>query len=240
MVLSIILFSLLLGLNSFRLEDNSIDEKIISFIVNTKKQDVAFYWKDDSNKIIRSINNLKNYVESKNEELIFAMNGGMFNKDYSPHGLYIEKQKTIIPIDTLSGKGNFYLKPNGIFYITIDNEPVILETGNFKADSAIKYATQSGPMLLINGKIHPEFREGSKNLQIRNGVGILPNNKVVFAMSKQEINFYDFACYFKNLGCENALYLDGLVSRTYLPEKNWLQIDGNFGVIIAVTNTKIN
>jgi uncharacterized protein YigE (DUF2233 family) len=239
-ILSIILFSLLIGLYSFRLEDNSIDEKIISFIVNTKKQDVTFYWKDDSNKIIRSINNLKNYVESKNEELIFAMNGGMFNKDYSPHGLYIEKQKTIIPIDTLPGKGNFYLKPNGIFYITTDNKPIILETSNFKADSAIKYATQSGPMLLINGKIHPEFREGSKNLQIRNGVGILPNNKVVFAMSKQEINFYDFACYFKNLGCENALYLDGLVSRTYLPEKNWLQIDGNFGVIIAVTNTKIN
>ena len=75
----------------------------------------------------------------------------------------------------------------------------------------------------------------STNLNIRNGVGILPNNQIVFAISKKEINFYDFAEYFKNLGCKNALYLDGFVSRTYLPEKNWEQIDGNFGAIIGVT-----
>jgi uncharacterized protein YigE (DUF2233 family) len=90
-------------------------------------------------------------------------------------------------------------------------------------------------MLVIDGKIHPEFKEGSKNVNIRNGVGILPDNRIVFAMSKSEINFYDFANYFKSLGCKNALYLDGFVSRTYLPEQNWTQTDGNFGVIIGVT-----
>jgi uncharacterized protein YigE (DUF2233 family) len=63
----------------------------------------------------------------------------------------------------------------------------------------------------------------------------MPNNDVIFVMSKTKINFYDFANYFKKLGCKNALFLDGFVSRTYLPEKNWKQIDGNFGVIIAVT-----
>ena len=90
-------------------------------------------------------------------------------------------------------------------------------------------------MLVLDGQIHPAFKEGSKNLNIRNGVGILPNNKVVFAMSKSEINFYDFAKFFQNLGCKNALYLDGFVSRCYFPEKNWTQTDGNFGVIIGVT-----
>jgi len=90
-------------------------------------------------------------------------------------------------------------------------------------------------MLLIDGKNHSAFIEGSKNLNIRNGVGILPDNKVFFAMSKTEIYFYDFAKYFQSLGCKNALYLDGYVSRTYLPEKNWEQTDGNFGVIIGVT-----
>ncbi|MEO6719284.1 MAG: phosphodiester glycosidase family protein, partial [Ferruginibacter sp.] len=81
------------------------------------------------------------------------------------------------------------------------------------------------------------FKKGSANLNVRNGVGILPDNKIVFAMSKKEINFYDFAEYFKSIGCKNALYLDGLISRTYLPEKKWMQIDGNFGVIIGVTTT---
>jgi len=66
-------------------------------------------------------------------------------------------------------------------------------------------------------------------------VGILPDNRVIFAMSKQEVNFYDFAEFFMSMGCKNALYLDGLVSRTYLPEENWQQLDGNFGVIIGVT-----
>ncbi|MBP6659490.1 MAG: phosphodiester glycosidase family protein, partial [Chitinophagales bacterium] len=75
---------------------------------------------------------------------------------------------------------------------------------------------------------------GSTKLNIRNGVGILQNGNPIFVMSKQEVSFYDFAKYFKKIGCENALYLDGFVSRTYLPEKNWIQTDGNFGVIIGV------
>ena len=89
-------------------------------------------------------------------------------------------------------------------------------------------------MLLVDGEIHPAFHKSSANLNIRNGVGVLPNNKVVFAMSKEPISFYEFANYFKSLGCRNALYLDGLVSRTYLPEKNWVQTDGDFGVIIGI------
>lgn len=88
--------------------------------------------------------------------------------------------------------------------------------------------------MLIDGEVHPAFMQGSKNLNIRNGVGILPDGRVVLAMSKVEVNFYDFALFFKNLNCENALYLDGFVSKTYFPEMNVHQLGGNFGVIIAV------
>ena len=167
--------------------------------------------------------------------LLFAMNAGMFKKDYSPQGLFIQNKKTLSPSDTSNGNGNFYLKPNGIFYITTDNIPFVCKTANFSDKGNIKYATQSGPMLIIDGKIHSAFKEGSANLNIRNGVGILPDNKIIFAMSKKEINFYDFAKYFQSLGCKNALYLDGFVSRTYLPEKQWTETDGNFGVMIGVT-----
>src|SRR5574343_203073 len=79
------------------------------------------------------------------------------------------------------------------------------------------------------------FKKNSNILNICNGVGSLTNDQIRFAIAKKEMNFYDFAEYFKKLGCKNALYLDGFVSRTYLPEKNWEQIDGNFGVIIGVT-----
>ncbi len=83
-------------------------------------------------------------------------------------------------------------------------------------------------------QLHPAFKQGSSNLNIRNGVGLLPGNKLLFAMSKTPINFYDFATFFKDQGCSKALYLDSFVSRTYLPEKKWEQTDGNFGVMIGV------
>lgn len=207
----------------------------MSYTVDCKKQDLQLYWKDENSKIIGSIQNLKTFVERRHSKLIFAMNGGMYKEDQSPLGLFIQDRKTHSSINTSNGKGNFYLKPNGVFYIKTDNMPGICETAKFVKSDKIKYATQSGPMLIIDGKIHPEFKEGSVNLNIRNGVGVLPDNKLLFAMSKTEINFYDFAKFFQNAGCKNALYLDGFVSRTYLPEKNWVQTDGNFGVIIAVT-----
>jgi uncharacterized protein YigE (DUF2233 family) len=226
---------LILGLIAFITDRYFIDDNILSFTVNPKLENLKLYWKDDKGQIINNFQNLKVYVESKNQKLLFAMNAGMYMKDYSPQGLFIEEQKILSPLNISSGKGNFYMKPNGVFYITNDNNPGVCTTTEFKSKNNIKYATQSGPMLLINGKIHPSFKKGSKNLNIRNGVGILPDNKVIFAMSKTEINFYDFASYFKNLRCKNALYLDGFVSRAYLPEKNWIQTDGEFGVMIGVT-----
>jgi uncharacterized protein YigE (DUF2233 family) len=226
------------GLIAFGQTKLKAEERFISFTLDPQKQDLKFYWKDDSQQIFKSISNLKTWLDTKNKTLKFAMNGGMFKKDNSPQGLYIEKFKIHSFLDTTSGNGNFYLKPNGVFYITTDNLPIIIKTTEFQNSPKIKYATQSGPMLVIDGQIHSAFKEGSTNLNIRNGVGILPDNKIIFAMSKKEINFYDFANYFKSLGCKNALYLDGFVSRTYLPEQNWTQTDGNFGVIIGVTTNK--
>ena len=88
-------------------------------------------------------------------------------------------------------------------------------------------------MLLIDSLVHPKFTQGSRNVHIRNGVGILPNGNPLFVISTKPINLYDFADYYRKWGCKNALYLDGFVSRLYLPEIGIQQMDGNFGVIIA-------
>lgn len=223
------------GLIVFTTTKNSVDDQILAYTVDTKTQDLQLYWKNDSGEILGSIQNLKTYVESKNSTLTFATNGGMYMQDLRPLGLFIQDGRIQKNINKADGNGNFYIKPNGVFYITTNNVPFISTTTDFADNGKIKFATQSGPMLIIDGQIHSTFKEGSSNLNIRNGVGILPDNKVVFAMSKTEINFYDFAKYFQRLGCKNALYLDGFVSRMYLPEKKWMQTDGNFGVIIGVT-----
>lgn len=216
------------------------EDKFVVYKVDLKKQDLRLYWKKEKRENFGSIQNLKNWIEKNDLKLEFAMNAGMYKTDHSPQGLYIEKEKTLSILDTTKAAGNFYLKPNGVFFLKNNKTAEICITEKFKNDKNIEYATQSGPMLIIDGKIHPDFREGSTNLNIRNGVGILPDGKVVFVLSKEEVNFYDFANYFKSLGCKNALYLDGFVSRAYVPSENWIQTDGNFGVLFAVTGKKKN
>jgi len=229
----IILF--LCGTISCKQQDKISEDDFITYIADPKRQDIHLYWKDEHQQIFRSLQNLKTWLEGRGQTLLFAMNGGMYRPGNIPQGLYIENQKTIIPLDTSRGNGNFYLQPNGVFYLTMDNVPFICTTTEFVNDGRVKFATQSGPMLLTNGKMHPAFQTGSANLNIRNGVGLLHSNQMVFVMSKKKISFYEFAAYFKSLHCQNALYLDGLVSRTYLPQKGWTQMDGDFGVIIGVT-----
>lgn len=237
--LFLFLFAIIILYSSFIIFQNlNKDESFITYIVDLNDKEVQFYWKDANNNNFSSIGNLKNNLYKESQELVFATNGGMYKRDHSPQGLYIENFEIKAKLDTSFGKGNFYLKPNGVFYISNTNKATICTTEDFLFNKNTKWATQSGPMLVINNKIHSAFKEGSKNLNIRNGVGILENGNVVFVMSKKEVNFYDFATYFKELGCKNALYLDGFVSRTYLPEKKWIQTDGNFGVLIGVTNKK--
>jgi uncharacterized protein YigE (DUF2233 family) len=138
---------------------NKIDDRFVSYTVDTQSQDIGLYWKNDKDEIFKSIDNLKNWLDTKNKKLIFAMNGGMFKEDNSPQGLFIDNGKKIIPLDTTKGNGNFYLIPNGVFYITTDNLPNICRTIEYKETEQIKYATQSGPMLVIDGQIHSAFKK---------------------------------------------------------------------------------
>lgn len=207
---------------------------MITFSPSTQ-QKVQLFWKDGQGMVLGSLGKAKRYVESQKRRLVFAMNGGMYMEDRSPLGLFIQEGKTIRKQNTGKGYGNFYLQPNGVFYITIAGKGYVCTTSGYKPSKDIVYATQSGPMLVTGGKIHPAFKKGSANVFVRNGVGILPDGRMLFAMSKKEVNLYDFAEYFKRKGCRNALFLDGFVSRTYLPALKWLQTDGYFGVIIGAT-----
>jgi uncharacterized protein YigE (DUF2233 family) len=204
---------------------------------------IRMYWKDDKVVILGSLKNLKNYVEQNGDTLLFACNGGMYMENQFPLGYYIENGKTLQKINTKTGTGNFYLKPKGVFYLGNNNLPVIQSIETQKERDALRlqkitYLTQSGPLLIHNNRINSLFTAGSTNINIRNGVGILPNGNAYFAMSTYPVNFYDFAKHFKDKGCKEALYLDGFVSRTYCPKENYTQLGGNFGVMIAVVKRK--
>src|SRR5262245_3636846 len=153
--------------------------------------------------------------------LLFAMNAGMYHDDRSPVGLYVENGNELKAANTRPGPGNFHLKPNGIFYAA-GTSAGVLETGRFlKAKPRADIATQSGPMLVIDGRIHPKFSDTSVSLKIRNGVGVRDATTVVFAISEEPVSFATFARLFRDaLKCRNALFLDGSISSLYAPGLN--------------------
>jgi uncharacterized protein YigE (DUF2233 family) len=229
-----LIFALLLFSIGFNFQHQINESNFITHQVDISISNLKLYWKNDDGEIYGSFKNLKDGIESKGQKLVFAMNAGMYQKDQSPQGLFIENGVEKHKINRVENAyGNFYLQPNGVFYWDKQGKASIVKTSDFKADTIIKYATQSGPMLLIDGEYHPALKKGSTNMHIRNGVGILPNGNVLFAISKQKVNFYDFATLFKQMGCKNALYLDGFVSKCYLPANGANDLGGAFGVIIG-------
>ena len=168
--------------------------------------------------LLGSFSAINGLLDSSGKTLGFAMNAGMYRPDRAPVGLYIENGREVSHIVTRDGPGNFGLLPNGVFCIA-DGFSVIESRKFAAAPPACRYATQSGPMLVIDGELHPDFDPASDSVNIRNGVGVSPDGmRAVFAISNQAVTFFDFARFFRDgLGLQNALFLDGSVSRLYAP-----------------------
>jgi uncharacterized protein YigE (DUF2233 family) len=168
---------------------------------------------------------------------LFSMNAGMYHDDLSPVGLYVEDGREISGLEAGDGDGNFFLKPNGVFLIGTDGRPAILETSAYAmARPEVAYATQSGPLLVIDGALHPRFEANGTSRYVRNGVGLREDATLLFAISLSEVSFGSFARLFRDaLGCSNALYFDGVVSA--LSNGKETVIDGGYptGPIVAVS-----
>jgi uncharacterized protein YigE (DUF2233 family) len=148
------------------------------------------------------------------EPFVFAMNAGMYHEDFTPVGLHVEEGKEDAPLNLADAPGNFFMKPNGVFYVDRDGNAGVLETAAYAAAGIKpKLATQSGPMLVIDGEIHLRFEENGTSRHIRNGVGANGDKWVVFAISRGPVSLGSFARLFRDaLGCKNALFFDGTVS----------------------------
>ncbi len=159
-------------------------------------------------------------LASEGRRLAFAMNAGMYHPDRSPVGLYVENGEMLHPIVTSAGPGNFGLLPNGVFCIR-DSAFAVIESRRYaEAAPECLFATQSGPMLVIGGALHPKFLAGSASLHYRNGVGVSADGGTAwFVISDQPVNFSSFARFFRDaLKVPDALYFDGNISRLYAPE----------------------
>jgi uncharacterized protein YigE (DUF2233 family) len=206
---------------------------------NPAHDDIRVFWKGPDGRPIGSFAALADALKAKGERLAFAMNAGMFEQNLSPVGLYVENRQKIHDADTRSGSTNFHMKPNGVFWVG-DGVAGVAETSRYLANPPpARYATQSGPMLIVEGEIHPKILPTGTSEKVRNGVGVRDTGAVVFAIAEEPVTFDAFARLFRDgLGCRNALFLDGSVSSLYAPELDRDDETAPIGPIVGVVRAE--
>jgi uncharacterized protein YigE (DUF2233 family) len=211
------------------------DERPFTVVrVDLASQNLELFLKDEQGIPFNQFDRLQSWLATKHRRLLFAMNAGMYHADFSPVGLFVSNGKQESPLNLATGEGNFFLMPNGVFLVSKSGPRVIESSEYATTKESVRLATQSGPLLVRNGVIHPAFNPQSTSRLIRNGVGV-SGNRVFFVMSDRPVTFYEFAQFFRDsLGCPDALYLDGVISGMFSTDLNRRDSTRNLGPIIAI------
>ena len=183
----------------------------------------------------RSFAALEAALGPRARDVAFAMNAGMFDEQGRPIGLFVEDGRQLHRINLRKGGGNFHLLPNGVFLVHKSGKAEVVPSSSYKSSPDISFATQSGPMLVIDGKIHPRFEPNGESRNVRNGVGIGSKGTPVFVISEEPVSFGKFARFFRDLlGVRNALYFDGNVSSLWDPVNGRRDTHNELGPMVVV------
>lgn len=186
--------------------------------VNVATDKLQLFLRDERGVPLKSFEGIDRWLAPRGQKLIFGMNGGMFHGDLSPVGLCIVNGQQLAPLNLSRDEGNFFLKPNGVFYVAASGAHVVESSAFARVTEPVTLATQSGPMLVIDGKLHPAFNPKGESRLARNGVGVASPDTAIFVIVREPVNFYDFAAFFRDtLNCPNALFLDGTLSSLHAP-----------------------
>ena len=203
---------------------------------DSREHELALIVENEGGVPLRSFARLGGQLGERRERLLFAMNAGMYDDQGRPIGLYVEAGRERHALNLNDGPGNFHLKPNGVFAVTADGQVAIV-TGEDWAKQARRprWATQSGPMLVIAGALHPAIQPNGASRQVRNGVGVADSRTAWFAISEEPVSFGRFARFFRDsLGCRDALFLDGVVSSLWDPAARRRDPRAGLGPFVAV------
>ncbi|KIC10429.1 hypothetical protein RA19_12015 [Leisingera sp. ANG-M1] len=204
--------------------------------VDASKEQLRLFLRDGEGQVYGHFSTLGEALAADGKALAFATNAGMYHADRSPVGLYVEDGDQEMRLVTNAGPGNFGLLPNGVFCIR-EGRADVFETLAFeKNNPACAHATQSGPMLVIDGELHPRFLPDSDSYYVRNGVGTSADgSRVVFAISRNAVTFHQFGSLFRDhLKLPNALYFDGNISRLHAPQLGRSDAGFMMGPVVGV------
>lgn len=130
---------------------------------------------------------------------LLGINGGFFDRSYHPLGLRVSDQQQYNALKQISWWGVFYIK-NKKAYLTNPRQ--------YNQRRPVDFAIQSGPRLLINGRI-PSLKGGNAE---RSALGITPDGRVIILVTDHApMNTTALAEIFKAepLNCKQAINLDG-------------------------------
>ncbi len=186
----------------------------------------------------RSFSTFASTEPARARRVAFAMNGGMYGEDGRPIGYYVEGGKRLHKLNRAKGPGNFHLLPNGVFFGN-DTQWGVVESARFArlVKDRPQFGTQSGPMLLIGGKLHPRISQDGASRYVRNAVGVDRQGRAHFVISDEPLSFGKLARYFRDeLKAPNALFLDGNVSSLWHPGAGRMDQAVLIGPLIVVEN----
>lgn len=204
-----------------------------------RTEDIRLFLNGPQGRPLGTFDNVERLLSETGERLVFALNAGMYHPDRSAVGLYIEDGEESARLVTRKGPGNFGLLPNGVLCLEPGRASVIESRAFAETRPPCRFATQSGPMLVIDGALHPRFLPDSRSRYIRNGVGVTPEGRLVTAISDAPVTFHRFARLFRDvLGTPDALFLDGNISRLYAPMLDRHDLGFPMGPILGVVEPK--
>jgi uncharacterized protein YigE (DUF2233 family) len=186
---------------------------------DSRRDEIRLAWRGRDGQRLGSLAALEASLAGEAGAVRFAMNAGMYDEDGAPVGLFVADGERVNRLNLRSGPGNFHLLPNGVFAVGADGSVSVAASPAFaRRGGAPRWATQSGPMLVIGGRLHPKFDADGPSRLVRNGVGVRDSRTAFFVISEQGVSFGRFARFFRDaLGCPDALYLDGSVSSLWDP-----------------------
>lgn len=170
------------------------------------------------------------------KRVAFAVNAGMFDDAGKPIGYYVKDGERGKELNRNDGAGNFHMKPNGVFFGSGGNWRVMDSEAFYSSvGDRPRFGTQSGPMLVIGGKLHPEITDDGPSRTIRNGVGVDSAGKAHFVISEGPVSFGKLARYFRDVvKAKDALYLDGSVSALWNPASGRMDARAPIGPMILI------